>query len=441
MLDRDALDIARGILNAPDFYADANRRIWEAAVELDDQSQPVDATTVAALLKTRGRLQQIGGVQYLAQITDATPAVAHIDAHAGIVRDKARQRRMVAVCQRYAGEGYGDVGAVDEWLQGAEAAVYEAAQRPEDSETEGDIAALIPPVLDGLKKRRADGGSIPGIDTGWLDLTRKLNGWVAGELYFVAGRPGMGKTALLLGAALNVARAGYGAIMVSAEMGREQLVQRAIASAAGVDVARFMCGRLRDEDWASACVAAEELRRLPVAITYQPGATVSAIRSAVRRQTRALQSRVGDDLPLGLVVVDYLQILDGQRAKNDSRETEVSTLSRRLKWLAGEFGVPVLAASQLNRAVELRQNKRPQLADLRESGAIEQDAYAILFMYRDEYYRPDTPDKGVLEVNIAKHRNGPAGVVEMQYQAESTRISCLAREHEPDDFGEGWDRV
>lgn len=423
MLDAEARDIVRDILKPEHMYADANNRILAAIYELMDQGQPADVVTVAGLLRSNGRIDQIGGTPYLAQLADATPFVAHADHHAKIVRDKARQRQMISVCQASAAEGYGDIPSVTTWLDRVEQSVFDAAENTQDGEHAESFDTLIPSALANVRERRSQGGSLAGLDTGWGGLNEILNGWIAGKLYVLAGRPGMGKSGLGLAACLNVAKSGQGAIFISAEMTRVELAMRAMALEGRVPIERVMAGTLNTEEHVRLTAAANELRKIPMAISERPGATLAQVRSDVRRKTAEMRGKHGKDLKIGLVSVDYIQVMNGNRRNGDSRENEVSSISKGLMWLAGETKIPVLALSQLNRELEKRPDKRPQLSDLRESGSLEQDAYGVLFVYRDEYYNKDSQERGLAEIIVPKHRNGRTGKVMMKFTGEYVRFS------------------
>lgn len=427
LLSQSALDEVRQVLEQKDFYAERNQQIWAAMLELDRQGVRADAVTVAAQLRERRQLELAGGNAYLAQVLDATPAVAHAAEHARIVAGKAQQRRVIEVCERFAAEGYGQPGDVERWAQDAAYALERVATAQSTRAEAELLSELLPRMATELGRRGREGVSA-GVGTGWMDLTRKLGGWRRGKLYIAAGRPGMGKSAFLTAAAMQVAEQGLGALLFSAEMDRDELGERVLAVEAGLNCQHVGAGKLGADQWRELSRAVRDASPRPMAVAHQPGARIGDIRAAVRRVQRTFRQRGVAEL--GLVVVDYLQLLDGERASGESREHEVSTLSKRLAWLAGEFNVPVLCASQLNRQVETRPNKRPQLSDLRESGAIEQDAYAVLFLYRDEYYRgKESQHPGELEVNVAKHRSGPTGRVWLRFDGASTRISDLAPDY------------
>lgn len=429
LLDPAALDEIRDAVSPGDFYADANRRILEAVLDLDAEGSPVDAVTVAARLKDRDRLAQVGGMPYLAQLADCTPATANVASHARVVRDKARVRAMIATCQRFAAEGYGDTGDPDEWLQSAERAVFDAAER-ETIDRPEMLCELMPAALTDIAARKNGEGPAAGVRTGITALDDKIGTLRRSVEYVLAGRPGMGKTAIALCLATNVPKfnPGMASVFVSAEMPKDQITARLLAAESKVDVSRIERGTdLTDANWRALAAAAEVLRKLPVSIQFAPGATVADIRSIVRREIRRLRDRHGSDLQLGAIFVDYMQILNGQRDRGSSREQEIADLSKRLTWMAAEFNCAMVVLSQLNRGVETRnaKDKRPQLSDLRESGAIEQDAFGVLFAYRDEYYFPDSEHRGILELGIAKMRQGPTGRVHCRFTPEYTRIDNL----------------
>jgi replicative DNA helicase len=423
---RDALDRARTVLGTgAAFYSDANRRIWEAILDLDQEGKPADVVTVRAWLAARNRLSQVGGVAYLAQISDATPAVAHVEEHARLVVEKARQRSLVALGQRLAAEGYGELEDAQGWALGAAQAVADIAAAGGTEDPTERFDELMPRVTAELAERSRTGNALTGIDTGFLRLNAILGGWEVGKMHVIAGRPGMGKTSAVICASLNVAKRGYGVIIGSAEMEKEELAKRCLAVEANVNLRHVMSGRMNAEEWAAVTAAAVRLAKLPLSIKYCPGATIGELRAAFRKESRRLP-------PLGLAAVDYIQILDGERKSGDNRETEVSGLTRRLTWLAQEFRVPLLAVSQINRAVEARSNanKRPQISDLRESGAIEQDAYSVSMLYRDEYYDKESSWAGTLEWNVAKHRNGPTGMARLAFVSGSTMVANLAEDEQ-----------
>ncbi len=458
LLSSEAFDAIQHILKPEHFYSDANRRIYEGVLALQEGPHGVvDVVAVAGWLRDRERLQQIGGTPYLAQLADATPAVANVEAHAKTIREKWRLRQLIATCQRFAAEGYGDCGAVQGFIDEAEQAVFDIARTDEGTSIH-PLRDAIHDAFELISAAARHGGGISGIPSGFAQLDEKCAGLHSGDLYVVAGRPGMGKTAFVLNLAVNVAKPraaaladdadpyaeapveepGFGVAFFSLEMPREQLASRLLASEARVDVSRIRSGKLPREDWNKLTEAAGRLGRLPLWLDDTPALTLLDLRARIRRLQAEIQRGSTQGLPvkkLGLVAIDYLQLMQGRRGVQ-SREQEISELSRGLKQLAKEMGVAVIALSQLNRSVETRntKDKRPQLSDLRESGAIEQDADTIMFIYRDEYYFKDSEQKGIAEVIIAKQRNGPTGRVMTRFTSEYTRFDDLA----PDeyDFGE-----
>lgn len=428
-------------------YSNANRIILEAAWSLRETGRPVDQVSIAGWLRDRGKLEQIGGTPYLAQVVDATPAVANVETHARRLVELWRQRQLIQECQDTAAEGYGAVQNVQQYIDQHEQKVFEIAHT-------SDRTAIVP-VKDVMVESfkiisvaSQTGGGVSGVPTGFTEIDRKTTGMHKGDLFIVAGRPGMGKSGLALNIAINVARPkssgfstdplgnpvpltpGKGVAFFSLEMPKEQLGMRLMASEGRVDLARIRSGQTRSEDWGKLTDAAALIGLMPIWIDDTPAITLLEVRAKVRR-IQAELARATDDsgLPneLGLVVVDYLQLMHGRRDAH-SREQEISELSRGMKQLAKELKVPVMALSQLNRSVETRatKDKRPQLSDLRESGAIEQDADTILFIYRDEYYfKNESVDRGIAEIIIAKQRNGPTGVVKAKFSSEYTRFDNL----------------
>jgi replicative DNA helicase len=452
LLSGDAFDNVQDVLKPEHFYSESNRRIFEAISDLHQQSQPVDVVSVATWLRSRERLEQVGGTPYLAELTDATPAVAHVAAHAKTVRERARLRQLISMCQKHAAEGYGDCGDVQQFIDSAEQAIFDIARLPQGSAVR-PLRDAIHGAFEILNAAARRGDAITGDPTGFVELDKRLSGLHPGDLYIVAARPGMGKTSFVLNVAVNVAQArlvetdsgleaerpGVGVVFFSLEMPREQLASRVLAAEARVDVSRIRNGQIRGEDWNKLTEAAAMLGRMPLWIDDTPAISLLDLRAKIRR----LQSEIGRERGegpkaerLGVVVIDYLQLMTGRRDAG-SREQEISEISRGLKQLAKEMKVAVIALSQLNRSVETRtaKDKRPQLSDLRESGAIEQDADTIMFIYRDDYYNRDSLEVGRAEIIVAKQRNGPTGQVKVRFEASCTRFDNLAEgDYEPDQY-------
>ncbi|EYF01877.1 replicative DNA helicase [Chondromyces apiculatus] len=431
LLDGAALDRVLEILKPEHFYSDANGRIYEAAQELAQAGTPIDVVTVSSWLRDRERLQQIGGAGYLAMLADATPAVTHVAAHANVVREKWRLRQVIATCQRVAAEGYGDVGDVKAFVDGAEQSLYELARAAKRSSTQ-TVATALQTAFDKIVAAAERGDVITGVATGFRKFDALTAGQHDGELTVVAARPGMGKTSFVLNLAVNVAspeegskRPAQGVAVFSLEMPGDQLAQRMVCSEGRVDVARARQGLLQPPDWRRLTEAATYLSALPLWIDDDPSLGLLELRAKVRRiQAEYNRPPTAEDpgRRLALVVVDYLQLMVA-RAGAANREQEISEISRGLKRLAKELGVPVIALSQLSRAVESRADKRPLLSDLRESGAIEQDADTVVFIYRDEYYNAETTTaQGIAELIVAKQRNGPTGRLLLRFAASCTRF-------------------
>jgi replicative DNA helicase len=454
LLESGALDKVLETLQPEHFYSEANRRIYEASIELSAKGAPIDIVSVAGNLRDRERLAQVGGSAYLAQLVDAVPSVAHVETYARMVKEKWRVRQLIATCQKVAAEGYGDIGEVQAFVDNAEQAIYEIARTPETSSVQR-IEPIIRNVFEQITELAQRGERITGVPTGFERLDAKTAGLHDGELTIVAARPGMGKTSFVLNVAVNVAspktiaeagpasglddmgvgesreEPGMGVVVFSLEMPREQLASRMVCSEGRVDVGKMRQGFLQDRDWNNLTQAASFLYRLPIWIDDTPSLGVLELRAKVRR----LQAEYDRAAPeggigrrIGLVIVDYLQLMSGSQYVA-SREQEISEISRGLKRLSKELRVPVIALSQLNRAVETRgtKDKRPQLSDLRESGAIEQDADNIIFIYRDDYYEAESDQRGIAELIVAKQRNGPTGKVKVRFESAYTRFDNLAQ--------------
>lgn len=427
MLDPDRIAAVEQILTPENFYSEANRHIARAIWELDREAAAIDVATVAARLNASEKLTMVGGTPYLTMLNDSTPAVAHVEDHARIVATAARIRRVQAICRLVAAEGYGAMADAPEWLQSVEARVLAATDAATLSqETIALLGDAVPTELDALRDRANGKTGTGGHKTRIAGIDRVLHGLIDGVPYVIAGRPGHGKTGLAWQIADGVARSGDCVVFLSQEMPRAQLVQRAIAQCSGVEPEAIQAGRLTPDDWATISAAVTTIGKLPIAIDDKAGHTVHTARSSVRRCMQKLRAS-GCDGRLGLVVLDYLQIMGGERQRGDSRATEVSDNMHGITRLAKEFNCPVLVLSQLNREIDKRNEKRPQLSDLNESGAIEADAYGVIFVYRADCYRKPDERDGLAEIIIAKHRNGRTGDVSLRYMP-STLFVGLADE-------------
>ena len=422
LLDGRVLDEV-DFLAAEDFYSEAHKRVFEAVREVRSKGTAVDIQTVAAWLRDRDWLQAVGGVSSLAKLVDATPAVAHIEAHAQIVKGKSRVRAMIAVCQQSAAEAYGDYGDAAEYINSVERRVCEVGVATHVS-NETDARTLMGEEFDRIKRLRASDGPDPDVmPTGLVDVDDVLaGGHRRGELIVIAGRPGMGKTAYVIGQLLASAQRDTAVELFSLEMPKAQMSTRLLAHLARVDVRDIRKANFGPVDWDSMLRAGNDIAVMPIWIDDTGSATLAHVRAVSRRRDVELRRR---GKRLGLVIVDYLQLMAGT-GEERNREEVIATISRGLKALAKELGIPVIALSQLNRSVETRpgKDKRPQLSDLRESGAIEQDADVIQFLYRPEYYyaNKNTEEarkvKGYAEIIIAKQRNGPTKMVPVTFLEE-----------------------
>jgi len=424
LLDTSAWDKVTDLLNETDFYRGDHRLIWRHIGRLNEQAKPVDVITLAESLESHGELEKAGGLSYLGSLVQNVPSAANIRRYAEIVRERAIMRKLVEVGSEIATSAYNPNGRdADQLLDEAESKVLQISEQGERGK-QGFVA--IPPLLTQVVERieslysREDASEVTGISTGFTDLDAKTSGLQPGDLIIVAGRPSMGKTAFSMNIAETVALEGKPVAIFSMEMSGAQLAMRMIGSVGRLNQHTLRTGRLKDEDWSRMTHALGLLNDAPIFIDETPGLNALELRSRARRLHRQNNG-------LGLVVIDYIQLMSSPAGKgSENRATEISEISRSLKSLAKELHVPVIALSQLNRSLEQRPNKRPVMSDLRESGAIEQDADLILFIYRDEVYNRDSQDKGKAEIIIGKQRNGPTGTVNLTFRGEYTRFENYA---------------
>lgn len=420
LLDNQGLNAVLEILSAREFYSESHRRIFEAILSLSDRSDPIDLITLSSILKDQKQLDRVGGAAYLAGLVDNVPSAANIAHYAKIVKEKAILRGLISTATEILTKTY-DAGAdVDTVLDEAEHAIFEIS--------ENKIRPAFFPIKDIIKDSfrtiedlYARKELVTGVPTGFDKVDDLTSGLQNADLIIIAGRPSMGKTAFALNIAQYVStQRSIPVCLFSLEMAKEQIAMRMLASTAKVDSQRIRKGFLGETDWPKLTTAAGSLSEAPIFIDDSAAITVLEMKAKARR----LKSEHG----LGLVIIDYLQLMRSGSRK-ESREQEISEISRSLKALAKELNVPVIALSQLNRQVEVRTNRRPQMADLRESGAIEQDADVIAFIYRDEVYNKaeDNPEKGIAEIIIAKQRNGPIGMVKLAFLEKYTSFENLAR--------------
>ncbi|TAH45533.1 MAG: replicative DNA helicase [Betaproteobacteria bacterium] len=423
LLDNQAWERVADLASEADFYRDDHRRIYRHIARLIDLGKPADVVTVFESLEKSGEAEQAGGLAYLAEIANNTPSAANIRRYAEIVRERAILRKLVAVGDEIAASALSPSGKDAKMLlDEAEAKVFEIAEAGARHSTGFvSIQPILKQVVDRVQELydRDNPTEVTGVPTGLIDLDDKTSGLQPSDMIIVAGRPAMGKTTFALNLAEHIAVDQRLPVAIfSMEMPGTQLATRFISSVGRIDMQKIRSGRLTDDDWQRLTVAMGKLYDAPLFIDETPGLNPIDLRARARRLARQCGK-------LGLIVIDYLQLMSGTR-ESDNRASELSEISRSVKSLAKELHVPIVALSQLNRSLEQRPNKRPVMSDLRESGAIEQDADIIMFIYRDEVYNPDSPDKGTAELIIGKHRNGPTGTVRLTFIGENTRFENYA---------------
>jgi replicative DNA helicase len=396
--------------------------IYEAMIELGESGQPIDLVTLTSKIQDKGQLEDIGGVSYLAKLAHGVPTAANVDYYAQIIEEKAMLRRLIRAATQIVSEGYSSGEDVAGMLSDAERKIMEISNGRSGS---GFIAIrdVVMEVFDRVELLHQNKGNTTGIPSGFVDLDKMTAGFQRNDLIIVAARPSVGKTAFALNIAQNVAvRAKETVAIFSLEMSAAQLVQRMICAEANLDANVMRTGEFKgDDDWAKLTMGIAALSEAEIYIDDTPGITVADIRAKCRR----LKAEKG----LGMIVIDYLQLIHGRGKAGENRQQEVSEISRTLKQIARELEVPVIALSQLSRGVEQRQDKRPMMSDLRESGSIEQDADIVAFLYRDDYYNQETEKKNIIEIIIAKQRNGPVGTVELVFLKNYNKFANYERAH------------
>ena len=420
LLKPEAVTTAAEELSADDFYRETHRLIYEAMMELKDRTEPVDLVTLTEQLKKADKLAKIGGIPALSLIANSVPTAANVHYHARIVHEKAQLRSLISAATEIAGAAYESADEVEDIMDNADKRILavSSGKRSKDFVT---LQEILLDTLEQIDARYNNKGSITGLPTGFTELDHLTAGLQKSDLILVAARPSMGKTAFTLNIAAHVVlRAREPVAFFSLEMSKEQLVQRLLCSEGRIDSQRLRVGELEEKEWGDLIDTANRLSAAPLYIDDTPSITVMELRSKARR----LKAEHG----LSLIVIDYLQLMQGRASKNgDNRQQEISEISRSLKALARELNVPVIALSQLSRSVESRQVKRPMLSDLRESGSLEQDADIVMFLYREDYYDPETENKNITEVIIAKHRNGPVDTVDLTFLKQFTKFGNLSR--------------
>lgn len=426
LLDNDAHELISGVVHENDFYRPEHRHIFRHIVQLIEKGAPADVITIHNTLIENSHLEEAGGLPYLTQIIQNTPSAANIRRYAEIVRERSILRQLISCGTQITQMAYETEGrSVQSILDSAEGMIFNIAENTQRSK-QGfidmpSILAITQKKVSELYEKQTD---ITGLASGFIDLDSKTAGFQPGDLVIVAGRPSMGKTAFAMNIAENAGLQGKTVAVFSMEMGAEQLAMRMIGSVGRMDQSLLRTGRLQDTDWGKMAAALEKLSDTLIFIDETPALNALEVRARARRLARA------HDGNIDLIVLDYLQLMSGSSNRNDNRASELGEISRSLKALARELEAPIIALSQLSRSVEQRADKRPMMSDLRESGAIEQDADLIIFMYRDVYYNPETPDKDVAEAIIGKHRNGPTGKVELRFFGQFARFDNCAQRDE-----------
>lgn len=429
LIDSDAIVKIADNLAASDFFDKRHERIYEAIIKLYENHEAIDVLTLSDKLKNNGYLDSIGGPAYLTELTNFVPTAAHVEQYADIVAQKAMRRRLISASKEIVDLGYDESKQLRALIEEAEIKLFDVSQQ----HIKQDVISLetvLAESFDRLDDLHKDKQKIRGVPTGFKDIDSTLAGFQRSDLVILAARPSMGKTALALNFAHNVAvQANQPVLIFSLEMSKEQLVDRLLSIESGVDAWALRTGNLTDSDFEKIGHAMGTLSEAQIFIDDSPGITMSDLRTKARREAHRH--------PLGLIIVDYLQLMSGgSRFGSDygNRVQEISEISRGLKGVARELNVPVLALSQLSRSVESRSPQIPQLADLRESGSIEQDADVVAFIYREEYYNPETDRKGLADIFIKKHRNGPTGNVELRFENEKQRFHSVDSRHREPPF-------
>lgn len=423
LIDPDAIVKIADTVAVIDFYDERHQRIYEAILILYERHSPIDVLTLSDQLRGAGLLDMVGGATYLTELTNFVPTAAHVEQYAEIVAQKAMRRRMIQASQDIVGMGYDEGKSLQELVEEAEMRLFEVSQRHVKQDL-SSMESILADSFERLDELHRDKGKIRGVPTGFRDLDGILAGLQRSDLFILAARPSMGKTAFSLNLAHNVGlQAKVPVIIFSLEMSKEQLVDRMLSMESGVDAWALRTGNLTDSDFEKIGQAMGTLSEAKIYIDDTPGITVSDLRTKARREAH--------QHPLGLIIVDYLQLMSGgARFGGDSnRVQEISEISRGLKGIARELNVPLIALSQLSRSVESRSPQIPQLSDLRESGSIEQDADVVAFIYREDYYNPDTDRTNITDILIKKHRNGPTGGVELYFDKEKQRFRSLDKKH------------
>jgi len=422
LTDKDAVISAIEVLREDDFYREDNKAIYAAILNLYNRSEPIDIITLKAELVSNGKFDSVGGLEYLAGLPEKVPTTSNVDKYIKIVEEKSVLRRLIKTANDIIELGYDPMQEVEDIMDGAEKKIFDIMQK-RNQKGYSSIKDVLVDTFTQLEQLYNQKQHVTGVPTGFADLDYKTAGLHESDLVLIAARPAMGKSAFALNIASYAAtKANVPVALFSLEMSKEQMVNRILCSEAMVDSNKVRTGKIEDEDWAKLAGALGTLSEAPIYIDDTPGISVTEIRAKCRKMK--LEKNIG------LVVIDYLQLVQGSSNKRSSREQEISEISRSLKILAKEINVPVIALSQLSRAPEQRPDHRPMLSDLRESGAIEQDADIVMFLYRDDYYNEDSEKKNIAEVIIAKHRAGSTGTVELLWLGNYTKFANIERYRE-----------
>ncbi len=421
LIDEETLADISEHVTPKDFYEKRHSIIYAGMIHLYEKHQPVDLLTLSDELKKRNELEVIGGSAYLTELTNYVPTAAHAEAYAQMVAQKAIRRRLIKASGEISEMSYDETTSTEQLLGMAESELFSVSDQSLKQDLTS-IETILTDSFDRMEELHRNKGALRGVRTGYQDLDHMTAGLQRSDLIILAARPAMGKTTLVTNLAYNVATVAKQAVLFfSLEMSKEQLVDRMLADASGVDAWNIRTGNLSDDDFSKLSDAMGELAEAPIFIDDTPGVSVLEMRTKARR--------IAHEHPIGLIIIDYLQLMQGSGKHDGNRVQEVSEISRGLKLIARELNVPVIALSQLSRSVESRSPQIPQLADLRESGSIEQDADIVMFIYREAYYNPETERENITDLIIAKHRNGPVGRVELYFHPERLRFMSLDRKH------------
>ncbi|QST00051.1 replicative DNA helicase [Pontibacillus sp. ALD_SL1] len=425
-LEPQSIATATELLQPEDFYRASHQRIYEAMSHLSEKGEPIDLVTVTTSLSNAKMLDEIGGVSYLSDLANSVPTAANIEYYARIVEEKAILRRLIKTATTIVTNGYSNEEDIEGVLNDAEKSILEVAQQ-KDSGKFKNIKDVLIDVYDNIEQLHNTSAEVTGLPTGFRDLDGMTAGFQRNDLIIIAARPSVGKTAFALNIAQNVAaHTDENVAIFSLEMGADQLVMRMLCAEGNIDATRLRTGKLETEDWGKLTMAMGSLSNAGIFIDDTPGIRVNEIRSKCRR--------LAQEHGLGMILIDYLQLIQGSGNSKENRQQEVSEISRALKGLARELNVPLIALSQLSRGVEGRQDKRPMMSDIRESGSIEQDADIVGFLYRDDYYDQESEKENIIEIILAKQRNGPVGTVELMFVKEYNKFVDLEHRYDESDI-------